>query len=114
MYIALLTAWSVVDPPNALQYREHLRPNEYLIVCQTGDIGRMLFIVILAWSCVLLTLGVILSFLTRNLAEAYNESRPVSISVYSFSFSAVILIPVLFGKKGFVFCNLVPLTLLSI
>lgn len=98
VYLTLLVAWTVVDPPVALQYRESLEPDQYMVVCQTGDTGRILFILILGWSCILLLAGCILSFLTRNLAEAYNESRPVAMSVYIYSFSAVILVPVLFSK----------------
>jgi uncharacterized membrane protein len=98
VYIALLTAWTVVDAPASAEYKHSLEPDQYMMVCQTGATGQILFIVILAWSCVLLLVGCILSFLTRNLAEAYNESRPVSLSVYIYSFSAVILIPILFGK----------------
>jgi hypothetical protein len=98
VYLTLLVAWTVVDPPAAAQYRQGLEPDQYMMVCQTGSTGQILFILILAWSCVMLLVGIVLSFLTRNLAEAYNESRPVSMSVYIYSFSAVILIPILFGK----------------
>jgi hypothetical protein len=98
VYIAVLVAWTVVDPPAAVQYRQSLGPDQYMMVCQTGESGIILFGIILGWSCVLLLVGIVLSFLTRNLAEAYNESKPVSMSVYIYSFSAVILIPILFSK----------------
>jgi hypothetical protein len=105
VYIAVLVAWTVVDPPAAAQYRQSLGPDQYMMVCQTGDSGIILFGIILGWSCVLLLVGIVLSFLTRNLAEAYNESKPVSMSVYIYSFSAVILIPILFSKLLFDMCQ---------
>jgi Na+/melibiose symporter-like transporter len=98
VYIALLVAWTVVDPPVASQYRQSLESDQFMMVCQTGSSGIIIFAIILGWSCVLLLVGIVLSFLTRNLAEAYNESKPVSLSVYIYSFSAVILIPILFSK----------------
>ncbi len=98
VYIAVLTAWTIVDPPMAAEYRQSLGPDQFMLVCQTGSTGIILFAIILAWSCVLLLVGIVLSFLTRNLAEVYNESKPVSMSVYIYSFSAVILIPILFSK----------------
>jgi hypothetical protein len=98
VYIALLVAWTIVDPPVASQYRQSLESDQFMMVCQTGGSGIIIFAIILGWSCVLLLVGIVLSFLTRNLAEAYNESKPVSLSVYIYSFSAVILIPILFSK----------------
>lgn len=95
-YIVPLAVWTALDDPTATQYVINAEEEEYLLVCSTGQVGRIIFIALTSLSCSLLLGGCVFAYLTRNVAGIYNESRPVAVSIYAFSFSAIVLIPMIF------------------
>jgi multiple sugar transport system substrate-binding protein len=123
LYIVPLAVWTALDPPQLHAYTTNLPPDQYMMICGTGDIGVKIFIVLLSLCCALLLVGCVFAYLNRNVATIYNESRQVAASIYTFSFAAIVLVPMIFTIHDYLvvhitlsavicFCTLVTLVTL--
>ncbi len=96
LYIVPLAVWTALDPPQLHPYTTNLPPDQYMMICGTNDTGVKIFIVLLVLSCALLLVGCVFAYLNRNVPTIYNESRHVAASIYTFSFAAIVLVPMIF------------------
>jgi len=101
--ILLLALWSLISTPTALLKEIH---DEEHFVCDTGGFtgppgGLIFFILFVTYTGIILLIGAVVSFLTRNVPSMFNESRLIAISIYNLVFLGAIIIPVFFVLQGF-------------
>lgn len=94
--------WSLLATPTAsLEDRDG---HEHY-VCNTGGFlgepfGIVFAALLIAYFAAVLLFGVFLSFVTRNVSSAFNESRLIGVSIYNLTFLGVVVIPVYFALQA--------------
>jgi len=95
--VLILLVWSIVSTPTAKL--EEINGEEHY-VCTTGGFtgepgGLVFFFIFVSYSALVLVLGVIVSFLVRNVPSMFNETKLLTFSIYNLLFLSVVIIPVL-------------------
>merc|ERR1711862_285846 len=102
--IFILFLWTLISTPTAELTVQDDGDKHW--VCETGGFtgppgGLIFFSIFVAYTLIILVLGAVVSFLTRNVPSKFNESRLIAISIYNLVFLGVIVIPVFFVLENF-------------
>lgn len=107
--IILLLVWSVMDPVNPQSFSvSQLDSTTNKLYEQTASIcssnSYTFPAIVLGSMVVLLVVGCVLAFNTRNVTSKFNESKSISAAIYSVTFTLLIFIPIaLVNTSNFTF-----------
>merc|ERR1712137_1253490 len=94
--IFTVVLWTIISTPTAAM-KERQDGDHY--ICTTGGFtgepgGIIFFSIFVVYGAIVLIIGAVISFLSRNVPSGYNESKLLTISIYNLGFLAVVIIPV--------------------
>ena len=101
--LLIVVLWMIISTPTA-DFVERGDDNHY--VCVTGGFtgspgGYVFFAIFVAYACLILIIGAIISILARNIHPMFNESKLLTISIYNLGFLAAVIIPVFLVVQPF-------------
>jgi len=104
----ILLVWTLVSPPQAIQ--ELILPEEFSTTVESSLICKSKWIVfhyvIDGWHFLLLLVASVLSFQSRDIVPAFNESRSIGTMIYSnFLFMIIRMIVFVLGNSGLIQSN---------
>lgn len=106
--LIILIVWTAISPPQAVE--ELVLPNEFSTTVESSLICRSKWIVfnyiIDGWHVLLLLVASVLSFQSRDIVPAFNESRSIGTMIYSnFLFMIIRMIVFALGSSGMIQSN---------
>lgn len=106
--LIILIIWTAISPPQAVE--ELVLPNEFSTMVESSLICRSKWIffnyIIDGWHVLLLLVASVLSFQSRDIVPAFNESRSIGTMIYSnFLFMIIRMIVFALGSSGMIQSN---------
>ena len=101
--LIILFLWTLISTPTATMVEKQ---DDDHYICYTGGFtgypgGYVFFGVFVAYDLFLVSIGAILTFLTRNVPSLFNESKLIAVSIYNLLFLSIIVIPVFIVLQEF-------------
>jgi multiple sugar transport system substrate-binding protein len=93
--ILLLAVWSGVDPNEPARKNDTPEDGEYVVRCDSDNLGIYLG-VLLGYLGLFLLAGCVISFLTRKVTSHFNESAHISLIMVNVSVMSIVIIPLIF------------------
>ena len=90
--IVILIVWTVMDAPTVHRSTKGVDDLEYVLICDSTDHGLEFFVTTVAYFGFLLLVALFLSFNTRNVGDAFNESKVLTLCVYNLTQVLIIVI----------------------